>query len=135
MTEVYINGKDAYETWGITLDESSLTSLMTPSPMKEYIKNSSRVSDGSIIAPYRKINERELTVILNFSAASDEEFLQKYQSFCSVLYKGDLEIRTSKIPGTVYHMLYVSCSEFQQWMFGIAKYQLKLIEPNPANRV
>lgn len=36
--ELYINNKDAYTTWGISMDTSSLSSLMTPPPMKDFRK-------------------------------------------------------------------------------------------------
>jgi hypothetical protein len=44
--EFYINDKDAYTTWGISMDTSSLSALMTPPPMKEFIENKSRLENG-----------------------------------------------------------------------------------------
>ena len=41
--EFYINGKDCHTTWGISMDTSSLSALMTPSPLKEFIENKSRL--------------------------------------------------------------------------------------------
>ncbi len=40
--QLYINGKDAYLTWGIFLDETALSALMTPAPNKEFISNKYR---------------------------------------------------------------------------------------------
>ena len=44
--QLYINGKDAYLTWGIFLDETALSTLMTPAPNKEFISNKYRSKDG-----------------------------------------------------------------------------------------
>ena len=41
--ELYINGKDAYTTWGISMDSTSLSFLMTPSANKAYLENESRL--------------------------------------------------------------------------------------------
>ena len=37
--EFYINDKDSYTTWGISMDTSSLSALMAPPPMKEFKEN------------------------------------------------------------------------------------------------
>ena len=34
--ELRINGKDAYTTWGISMDNNALSELMTPSSNKSY---------------------------------------------------------------------------------------------------
>ena len=44
--ELYINGKDAYITWGISMDSTSLSFLMTPSANKAYLENESRLDHG-----------------------------------------------------------------------------------------
>ena len=36
--ELFINGKDAYTTWGISMDDTALSALMTPAPNKEFIE-------------------------------------------------------------------------------------------------
>lgn len=40
--ELRINGKDAYTTWGISMDNNALSELMTPSSNKTFIENESR---------------------------------------------------------------------------------------------
>lgn len=44
--ELFINGKDAYTTWGISMDDTALSALMTPAPNKEFIENKSRMEHG-----------------------------------------------------------------------------------------
>ena len=60
--QLYINGKDAYLTWGIFLDETALSALMTPAPNKEFISNKYRSKDGkSVIKHNPRLDEREIT--------------------------------------------------------------------------
>ena len=44
--ELFINGKDAYTTWGISMDDTSLSALMTPAPNKDLVENKSRLEHG-----------------------------------------------------------------------------------------
>lgn len=40
--QLKINGKDAYTTWGVSMDDTSLSALMTPPAVKPYITNDDR---------------------------------------------------------------------------------------------
>lgn len=133
--ELYINGKDAYTTWGMSMDNTSLSSLMTPPPMKDYIENKSRIENGkSVITTSTKIDERSLTLVVNISAKNESEFFNRYLSFCEELEKGALNIETKYQSGVVYKTIYISCNQFTQLLRGIAKFSLKLVEPNPKDR-
>ena len=64
--ELFINGKDAYTTWGLSMDETSLSALMTPAPNKELIENKSRLGHGKrVIISNPKKDERNLTLQIN----------------------------------------------------------------------
>lgn len=133
--ELFINGKDAYITWGITMDETSLSALMTPAPNKALIENKSRLEDGKrVITSSPKKDERNLTLQINITAPDKDTFFARYDSFCDELDKGILEIKTKYQPNVVYRTIYISCSQFSQFMRGIGKFVLKLNEPNPKNR-
>ena len=112
--ELFINGKDAYTTWGISMDDTALSALMTPAPNKEFIENKSRMEHG----------KRVITA----------DPFARYDSFCNELDKGILEIKTKYQPNIVYRTIYISCNQFSQFMQGIGKFVLKLNEPNPNNR-
>lgn len=133
---LFINGKDAYTTWGITLSETSLSALMTPSSIKAPVENKGRGADGKqvLIPAVPKIDEREISLMINLSAPNETAFFQRYQSFCTELEKGRLDIRTKYQPNIVYHFVYVSCNQFSEFMRGIASFTLRLNEPNPQNR-
>lgn len=133
--ELFINGKDAYAEWGISLDDTSLSALMTPPPNKELIENSSRLEHGKrVITDNVKVDERNLTLQINLTAPTKDLFFDRYLSFCNELKTGTLNIRTKYQPAVLYRTIYVSCNQFSQFMQGIGKFVLKLNEPNPENR-
>lgn len=133
--ELFINGKDAYTTWGISMDDTSLSALMTPAPNKELIENKSRLENGKrITSSNPKQDERTLTLQINLTASDVDMFFTRYNRFCQELATGILDIRTKYQPSVVYRTLYQSCSQFSQFMQGIGKFVLKLNEPNPINR-
>lgn len=139
-----INGKDAYTSWGITLAEGSLAALMTPPPLKPYVSNKSRAEDGrsvlgmtggeSLQLHRPRVDERSLTLILNMTAASQEEFLSRYALFCEELRQGELIIQTKYQPSVSYRLIYESCQQFSQLALGVARLMLRLTEYNPTNR-
>lgn len=133
MIELTINNHNAYSTWGITLDETSLGTLMTPPPVKERVKSTSRLEHGVRVVTNDTsyVDSRDLTLQLNISASSQSQFLSRYASFCQELATGKLDIT---VLGTTYHCLYISCQQFSQFMRGIGKFVLRLQEYNPSNR-
>ena len=133
--QLKINGKDAYLTWGISMDDTSLSALMTPPPVKQYITNDDRIRHGKeyLHTPVY-VESRDLTLQLNLTAKDEEQFFARYASFCDVLAKGVLDIETSYQKGIIYHCVYQSCSQFSQFMRGIGKFVLKITEMNPNNR-
>lgn len=130
--QLKINGKDAFTTWGISLEQTALSALLTPPPNKEMPENKSRALNGkTLVNVPRKVDERDLTLTLNMIAPSEAEFFSRYVRFCNELAKGKLVIETSFMPGITYTTEYISCTQFTQFMRGIAKFSLKLNEPNP----
>lgn len=134
--QLYINGKDAYLTWGIFLDETALSALMTPAPNKEFISNKYRSKDGkSVIKHNPRLDEREITLPFNMTAKDSDTFLTNYARFCDeVLAKGELVISTRFQPNVWYRCIYLSCTQFSQCIREMAKFSLKLNEPDPSDR-
>ena len=133
--ELFINNKDSYDNWGISMDTSSLSALMTPAPNKEFIENKARLEHGKrVIAASPKVDERNLTLTINLTAKNEDEFFEKYDSFCQELATGVLNIRSKYQPNIVYRTIYLSCNQFTQFMRGIAHFSLKIVEPNPMDR-
>ena len=133
--ELFINNKDSYDSWGISMDTSSLSALMTPAPNKEFIENKSRLEHGKrIITANPKMDERNLTLTIHLTAKDEDDFFEKYNNFCKELATGILNIKTKYQPNIMYRTVYLSCNQFTQFMRGIAKFSLRLVEPNPQNR-
>lgn len=134
--QLYINGKDAFDEWGIFLDGTALSALMTPPSAKDYISNSFRNRTGKIVvaADKFKFDERDITISIYLSAKTESDFLTKYASFCEELSKGWLVINTIYQPNVYYRCLYVSCSQLSEYMRQLAKFTLKVNEPDPSNR-
>lgn len=132
---VKINDKDAYTTWHAFFDSTSLSALMTPPPLKDAISNESRIEDGKrVFHTGRKVADRDITLVMQMSARNETEFFANYQSFCEELKKGRLVIWTKYQPNVYYKCDYMNCTQFTQFMRGIAKFSLRLNEPNPADR-
>lgn len=136
--ECYINGRDAYLAWGITLGSTSFTSLLTPPPVKDYVANKSALLDGTQVVcskdAHPKVDERDLQLVFYLRARNLTEFLARYSGFVTELEKGMVDIRTKYQPDTTYHLLYLSCSQFSQFNGRLGKFVLKMNEPNPKNR-
>lgn len=127
---------DVFKQWGISFDKSALSTLWTPPPMKDWPDNRSRLENGTRkITSAPRYDERTITVGINMWATTEAAFLTNYASFCkNVLAKGKLNLMSSFQPGTVYRTLYVSCQNFGEYSRQLAKFSLRLVEPNPANR-
>ena len=138
--ELEINGQDAYTTWGVGLEDGSLSELMAFPSFKEWITNESRLENGVRYAqPTAKVAARELTLVFHLMSRSKEDYLQKHTSFYSqVLSQGVLNIRTKRQMTTIYKCKYISCTQFAQYHDnggGLAKFSVKLVEPNPGDRL
>ena len=134
--DITINGKNAKTTWGIVFDSSSISALMVPASVKDYIENDSRLEHGRrVITNNVKVDART-NIQLTFSlyASSETEFFSRYDSFCAELEAGTLNIIISSRPTVVYKCLYKSCKQFTQYNNRLARFSLTVIEPNPKDR-
>ena len=127
--------QDAYTTWGVSLNSSGLSELMTPPEVKAYVTNESVLENGTRVATVTpKIKDRTISLGLNMSAATEAAFLTNYAAFCSFLQGGQISIRTSFQSSVQYKCYYVSCTQFAEYRLGLAKFILKLYEPDPSDR-
>ena len=51
-----------------------------------------------------------------------------------VLAKGKFEIKTKYQPNVVYRLVYLSCTQYRQFMQEMAVFSLKVSEPDPTDR-
>lgn len=133
--ELWINGQDAYDTWGIIVSTTTVSELMTPAGNKTLVKNESRLEHGRrVIINNPKTDARDVTLNIQMVAKTKEQFLLNYSDFCDELAKGRLVIRTKYQPDVYYRMDYISCNQYSEFMFGIGRYTLRLNEPDPTDR-
>lgn len=128
--------KDAYTEWGISLDSTALSALLTPAPLKEMIENDVMTEHGvRVVRDNRKTASRTVSMNFNISAPNQSSFLTRYANFCSqVLYDGKIDLKTSFQPNVIYHLDYQSCNQFAEYRLGVGKFSLRVVEPNPSNR-
>lgn len=142
--ELYINGKDAWTTWGVTLSYDSMAELMKPAPMKKFVENASGVLHGvqvlttkvveGITIPTARIDERNVTITITLSATNRELFYSRYRNFTEELQKGFLSFKVSRLK-TTYNLIYEDCQQFRTFLMGKGRFILRLREPDPTNRI
>lgn len=134
-TNLYINGKDALITFGVTLADGGIGVLLTPPPSKDIITNESRLLDGKEIVniPYR-LSDRDISLPLNVYANDYEHFNQRINSLIEELTKGKAIIHTTYMPDVKYRLIYLSCTSLSQLRGQIGKIVVKFNEPNPTDR-
>lgn len=133
--QLKINGIDAFVTYGMSLSDGGVSALMTPAPNKAYISNKSRLENGSrVINNNPKVDERTVTLPFHIIAPTKEIFFQRYEALCNVLAEGEIEIWSCYYPEKLFRMKYQSCTQFSEYSRQMAKFSLKLIEPDPTNR-
>ena len=132
--QLYINGYDAYTTWGVSLSDGAKAVLMQPVPLKERVSNASRLEHGKrYINTGLKQDSREITLEMHMTSSSWEDYLAKYAAWNTMLMGGTLNITTSWQSGVTYKCLYLSCAQFAEYA-GLAKFALRLVEPNTDDR-
>lgn len=136
MTELIINGKDAFTEWGIRMGDGFLDTLNGYSPMKEYITNNDRTQDGVQYIGTPKVNERNVTLNFTLEGVDAPDFAAKNKAFASVMRQGDITIQIPPDSPDVYHLKYTgkSCTFARNTERTFAKIGLAFIEPNPTNR-
>lgn len=129
---------DTFIQWGVSFSESALSALMTPAPNKEMPQNKNRVNNGKVIVHDTSIvvkDERAVSLEMHITAKNKTDFWDKYDRFCTeVLEGGFLEIKNNNVPTKVFRMFYENCTQFSEFNGLIAKFTLRLNEPNPSNR-
>lgn len=139
MSDLMINGKDAFATWGVRMGTGFLDSSCGPLPMKDFIENKSRLEHGKrvLVGKSPKIDERNITLSFTLEGNSKEDFQAKKNSFFNELYKGKIAVQVPANGDEIYHLIYTgkNISYAQNKGITFCKFSCKFNEPNPANRV
>lgn len=137
MADLLINGRDAFQVWGVRMGDNFLDSLGASVPMKEFIENKSRLEHGKrIITTNPKLDEREITLAFTIEGNSQSDYQTKKKAFFEELYKGVIDIQIPANNSDIYHLIYLgkSVTYAQSLERTFCKISAKFCEPNPAVR-
>lgn len=128
-----INGYDAYEMWGVVLEQGSYEKLLSGETMKPYTENTSRSIDGKLVSIKNpRLDERNVILTFNFTE-QEVSLLTRMKSFLGVLKSGLIELNVPELNST-YRLIYKSSNNVVQAQLKIAKINVVFNEPNPADR-
>lgn len=135
--DLFINGKDAFSTWGVRMGDSFLDSIDGFNEMKDYIENESRLEHGKrVITDNAKVDSREITLQFTIEGSSESDYRSKKKAFQTELEKGAVNIKVPVLGNEVYKLIYlgksVSYGLSLDRCFG--KVSSKFEEPNPMDR-
>ena len=136
-SKLRINGYDAWATYHVSMDNTTVSALMAPAPLKGMIENRSRLENGvRRIRTGRTIDSRELRLGFNLWANSDTDYRTYYNKFVSeVLNVGKIDIQIPQhMPNTEYHCDFLSCSSFSVHGKQLSKLVLVVVESDPSSR-
>ena len=133
--DLFINGIDAYSL-GVTMCDGFIDALLSYAPMKEYIKNTSRVCDGQeIINKNPKIDERTVSLTFGIEGSDMKVYLYNLKAFYSEIKKGLVRISIPSLGSEVYNLYYSKPMSFNGNVNKtFSKVTLQFVEPNPSNR-
>ena len=135
--DLFINGKDAFETWGVNMGENFLNVLLTPPYVKDFIENKSRFEDGNwVLWGNKRVDERDMTLSFTIQGNSQSDYILNYKSFMQEMASGLVGIKIPVLGDDIYHVYYKSSTSYAMSIDRtFSKISIKVCEPNPANRI
>lgn len=86
--DLFINGKDAWSTWGVRMGEGFLDAIDGFNQMKDYIEDESRLEHGKrMITDNAKVASREITLQFTIEGDSEGNYRTKKKAFQTELEK------------------------------------------------
>lgn len=133
--QLYINDQDAFLTWGVTLESSSLASLLNMAPVKPMIENKSCIVPGKEVMDKPLLDdERTILLTIILKATTQDQFIDRVELFEAALKTGILAFKVMRLKKT-YYLSFISSNSFNTYAMGQGKFLLKFSEPNPSNRI
>lgn len=120
---------------GVTLLSGAYTALLTPPPLKDFVKNDDPTKPGTdVLVNNPVVSERDVTLTFLIEGQSKSAFLSNYKAFLAQLYKGKVELYIPEL-GQYFHLLYSNSTQFQNYSLNACKIAVKFNEPNPTYRI
>ena len=134
--DLLINGKDAFDEWGVNMGDSFLNTLLTPPPVKEYCENKSRLEDGKKVRlGNKKDDERDISLTFTIQGENQSDYISKYKAFMKEMSSGLVSINVPILGGDVYHVYYKNATSYAMSLERtFSNIVMKVCEPNPSNR-
>lgn len=135
--DLYINGKDAWTTWGVSMGEGFLDALDAPLQMKDYIENESRLENGKHIdTSNAKVASREITLQFTITGNSENDYRIKKKSFQAELQAGKFTVKVPVLGDEVFKLVYTgkSISYGLSLSRRFGRFSTKVTEPDPTDR-
>lgn len=135
--DLYINGKDAWAEWGVSMGDGFLDALDAPLQMKDYIENESRLENGKHIdTANAKVASREITLQFTITGNSEADYREKKKSFQTELQSGKFTVNVPALGNEVFKFVYtgksISYGLSLSRQFG--RFSTKVTEPDPTDR-
>lgn len=135
--QLYINGKDAWTTWGVRMGDGFLDALDAPLPMKDYIENESRLEHGKrVITTGARVDSREVTLGFTIAGISESDYRAKKKAFLSELQQGAFTVKVPALGEEVYRLVYTGKNVSYGLSLGrtFGHFSMKATEPDPTDR-
>lgn len=133
-----INGVDALATYGVVFPDTSLNQLMNFAPLKPYITNTSAKIDGiQVLSTGQhtpRVDKQDYNLVFYLYGSNLSEFNQRRDALEAVMRAGAFTLWVAERPTCLYRLIYNSSSQFTQYNGRLAKFTLRVEEPNPNNR-
>lgn len=135
--DLFINGKDAWQEWGVNMGYSFLDTLDSFPTMKGYIENDSALEHGKrVLVKEPKVASRELTLHFTIKGKNEADFRAKRRAFENELIQGNVNVNVPVLGSEVYKLLYLG----KNVTYGLSKTRAfcelaaRFEEPNPMDR-
>lgn len=130
-----INGKDAFNTFGVFLGGNSIDALLTPPSAKKRISNESRLLPGIQVIDYKNVPQsRDITLVFYFKGKDYSNLYSMIEAFIQELMNGITTFVINELPLVKFKLDFESSSPIKQINGKLAKISLKFTEPNPNDR-
>ena len=133
-SDITINGIPLHSI-GVTLLTGAYSSLLTPPPLKDFVKNNDPTKPGTdVIVDNPVVSERDVTLTFLIEGKSKSAFLSNYKAFVAQLHKGKVELYIPEL-SQYFHLLYSNSTQFANYRLNACKIAVKFNEPNPTYRI
>lgn len=134
MTEMYINGEDAFSTYGVRMSKDFIQTLDAPKKFKDDIENESPLESGKRIIPSREFASADVTLTFNVYGNSASDMVEKKDAFLAFLYTRRVTIYIPSYSDYHFRLLYTGDNASYKRGNYVCSIVAKFKEPNPTDR-